>query len=455
MNYAVVGFLFILLICLLIALVLHKLNVISRLKSLIRREKAEEAEKPKEEVTEIQKILPEDTSRELGTRLAQLEERVRQMVERAKKAEEAYSELKTEHEKIKKEKEELEKKIEEKDKEIEEMLRETNKLVKWMAMRFNRGEYVPVVMWTRRGNPMLLKFVCGIAYINGGWRALLVNRLTDKPSRGEWYPPLDKPGAMFIFRDQPGFDPSDPSHTVLFDISLRDWEEDLKITKSDPKAKPVGFVFGVDEDGNPVHKLEFGVPIDIRKLRQENMALKRENGYLRYRISKLEEQIWDLRHQLEVEKDRKEFLERELKLTKAKLVELEEVYAIQSDESEILRNYARSLRRREYAFRKRFKDLEEEYLAEVMTPTLKGIPGYEYLEKIGRERAMKIISKLYPIAINEADMYGIDTIGKSMDQVVKEWLRAKWEKDHKDLSEILEEYRLLDEVADILRGEAL
>jgi len=454
MDYAIIGFLFIVSICLLVAFILRKLHVISRLKSLLRREKVEEVKKPREE-TEMVKILPEDTSRELGTRLAQLEERVRQMAERAKKAEEAYSELKSEHEKIKKEKEELEKKIKEKDKEIDDILKETNKLVKWMAMRFNRGEYIPVVMWTKRGNPMLLKFVCGIAYINGGWRALLVNRLTDKPSKGEWYPPLDKPGAMFIFKDQQGFNPSDPSHTVLFDISLRDWMEDLKITKGDPQAKPVGFVFGVDEEGNPVHKLEFGVPIDIRNLRQENMALKRENGFLRYRISKLEEQIWDLKHQLDVERDRKEFLERQLKLTKSKLVELEEIHAIQADESEILRNYARSLRRREYAFRKRFKDLEDEYLAEIMTPTMKGIPGYEYLEKIGRERAMKIISKLYPIALNEAEVYGIDTTGKNMDQIVKEWLKAKWDHENKDLDDILEDLGIKEDIADILRSEIL
>lgn len=453
MNYALIGFLFI--VSLVVACVLAwkylAPKLIPKLKNLFRRkneeEKAEpEVKPPREGIT----IDISDKEREYMTKLTQMEERLRQMTERAKKVEEAYDELKAEYDKLKKEKEEIEQKLKEKDEEIDKILKESNKLVRWFARRFNKGEYVPLVMWTKRGNAMVLKFVCGVAYINGGWRALLVDRLTDRPEKGEWYPPLDKPGAMFIFRDQPGFNPDDPQHTVLFDVNLHDWMEDLKISKADPHAKPVAFVAGVDEDGNPVHRLEFGAPLDIRRLRAENRKLKTVVGTLRYRISKLEEELWNVRHELQVERDRREHYERENKLLKAKLAEMEEVLAIQMDETEILRQYARSMKRREYAFKKRYKDLEDEYLSDLITPTLKGIPGYEYLEKLGREKCMQIFAKLYPIALAEAKVYGIDTDGKNMQEVVTEWLKAKFDRENKDIVAVLEDLRMLDEVAELL-----
>ena len=384
--------------------------------------------------------------------ISQMVERVRQATERAKILEEKYNELKFEMEKTKKEKNELEEKLKKKDEEIKDVTKEANKLVKWMAHRFKKGQYVPVVLWTKRGNPMVLKFVCSIAYINGGWRALLVDRLTDKPEKGQWYPPLDKPGADFIFRDQKGFNPDDPNHTVLFDINLYDWEDDLKITKSDPEAKAVAFIAGVDEDGNPVHRLEFGAPIDIRKLRAENRALKRQVGALSYRLSKREEELWDARYRLETERDKREHLERENKLLKMRLEELGEVLTIQVDESEIMRTFARAMKRREYAFKKQFRELEDEYVADVITPRLKGIPGYEYFEHAGQEAQMKIISLLYPIALTESKRFDIETQGKSMYDVVSEWLKEKYDKEGKDLAQVLEDYGLRDRVIGLLSG---
>jgi len=437
------------------AYLLFRIGAFSTLRSRFRRRKEEEGEPEQPEFvppTKPEVELPEDKEKAYAGKIAQLEERLRQMVERAKKAEEAYDELRAQFEKVQKEKQEVTKKVEEKDKEVEELLKESNKLVKWMPMRFNRGEYVPVVMWTKRGNPMVLKFVCGIAFINGGWRALLVDRLTTKPEKGEWYPPLDKPGAEFIFRDQYGFNPDDPRHTVLFDINFRNWEEDLKITRDDPRARPVAFMFGVDEDGNPVHRLEYGAPIDIRQLRSENRALKRQVGGLRYRLSQLEDQLWDTKHQLQIERDRREHLERENKLLKARMSEIDEVLAIQMDESEILRNFARTMKRREYAFKRQFSEVEDEYIAEVITPQLRGVPGAEYLQKVGKEKMAQMFSKLYPIALSEAKMYGIDTAGKSMFDVVSEWLHEKYEREQKDLAAVLEDYGLREEVADIIRS---
>jgi len=436
-----------------IVIILYKLGAFAWLRSKFRR--GEEKKEEEVMVERLEKIkptlLPEDKEKEYVGRIAELEERLRQMTERAKRIEEAYDELKSEYEKTKEEASKVKKQLEEKDKEIDEILKESNKLAKWMAMRFKKGEYVPVVMWTKRGNPMVLKFVCGVAYINGGWRALLVDRLTDKPGKGEWYPPLDKPGAEFIFRDQYGFNPDDPNHTVLFDINLRDWEEDLKISKGDPESKPVAFMFGIDEDGNPVHRLEYGAPIDIRKLRTENRALKRQVGALRYRLSKLEEELWNTRYELEVERDRREHLERENKLLKARMTELDEVLALQIDESEILRNYARAMKRRQYAFKRKFKEVEDEYIAEVITPRLRGIPGAEYLENMGKEKMAQIFSKLAPIAYSEAKMYNIDITGKSMFDVVTEWLKMKYEKENKDLAAVLEDYGLREEISDIIR----
>lgn len=429
-----------------VALLLYKVGFFSFLRSLLRRERG---------IPEVQK-LPEvprvERREEEETTIARLEEQVRLMAERARKAEEAYDETRAQLEELQKEKEKIQEEVKKRDEEIEELLKESNKLVKWMAVRFNKGEYVPVVMWTKRGNPMVLKFVCGIAQINGGWRALLVSRLTDKPEKGEWYPPLDKPGAEFIFRDQHGFDPDDPRHTVLFDINFRDWEEDLKLTREDPRTRPVAFIFGVDEDGNPVHRLEYGAPIDIRQLRSENRSLKRQVGSLRYRLSRLEEDLWNARYDLEVERDRREHLERENKLLRAQLAEMQESFTVQMDETEIMRSFARTMKRREISFRKQYKDLEDEYLAEVITPQLRGIPGIEYLEKSGKEKMAKVFSLLYPVALSEAKMYNIDTTGKSMFDVVAEWLKEKYEKENKDLASILDEYGYREDVVEIIRG---
>ncbi|RLI74340.1 hypothetical protein DRO97_06035 [Archaeoglobales archaeon] len=448
--YVVIGIIFVIGFSIALIFIFRKFNVLSAIRSLFRRERVDRVVEEVEVKPDI--TLPEEKERAYAEKLAQYEERLRQMAERAKKAEEAYDELMAQLKETKKEREEVSQKLQEKDKEIDEMLKESNKLVKWMAMRFNKGEYIPAVMWTKRGNPMLLKFVCSIAFINGGWRALLVDRLTTKPEKGEWYPSLDKPGAEFIFRDQYGFNPDDPRHTVLFDINFRDWEEDLKITRDDPRAKPVAFMFGIDEDGNPVHRLEYGAPIDIRQLRSENRALKRQIGGLRYRLSKIEEDLWNARYNLEIERDRREHLERENKLLKARMSEMEEAFAIQTDESEILRNFARSMKRREYAFKRKFRELEDEYIAEVITPQLRSIPGAEYLEKMGRDKTAQIFSKLYPIALSESKTYGIDTTGKSMFDVVGEWLLQKWEREQKDLSAVLEDYGLREEIADIIRS---
>lgn len=440
-----------------IAVLLYRYGFFKWLRFKFRRKKSEEVvdkgvDKGILDLGSKIERLPEDKEREYAGKVALLEERLRQMTERAKRLEEAYDELKSEYTKTKEEASKTKEELKKKDEEIEELLSESNKLVKWMAMRFRRGEYVPVVMWSKRGNPMVLKFVCGIAHINGGWRALLVDRLTDKPEKGQWYPALDKPGAEFIFRDQYGFNPDDPNHTVLFDINLRDWEEDLKVTRSDPESKPVAFMFGVDEDGQPVHRLEYGAPIDIRKLRSENRALKRQIGAFRYRLSKLEEELWDARYNLEVERDRREHLERENKLLKARMSEMEEAMAIQIDESEILRNYARMLKRREWASRKTLRDVEDEYISELITPRLRGVPGAEYLEHMSKEKVVQLYAKLAPIAYSEAKMYGIDTKGKSMEEVVTEWIKAKFDAEQKDLAAILEDYGLREEVSDLLRG---
>ena len=458
MNSILVGLFVIVLLTTAVVYLLYKVGFFSFIRSLLSRPLRRRGGDEGVEIPEVQvqpKIdakLPEDKEKQYGETIAQLQERLRQMTERAKKLEEAYDELQFQYKKTKEEKEKVASEVKKKDEEVEEMLKESNKLVKWMAMRFNRGEYVPVVMWTKRGNPMVLKFVCGIAFINGGWRALLVNRLTDKPSKGEWYPSLDKPGAEFIFRDQYGFNPDDPRHTVLFDVNLRDWEEDLKITRDDPKARPVAFMFGIDEDGNPVHRLEYGAPIDIRKLRHENRALKRQVGGLRYQLSRLEEQLWDARYQYEVERDRREHLERENKLLKARMAEVNEVLAIQMDETEIMRGFARSMQVRERAYKRRFKELEDDYVAEVITPQVRGIPGAEYLEKQGKEKVARLFSLLYPTALAEAKTYAIDRTGKSMFEVVSEWLKEKWEREQKDLAAVLEEYGLREEAAEIIRS---
>jgi len=407
----------------------------------------------KEVVEEEKKVaLPEEKERELITRITELEEAYRQATERAKQAEEMYDELKAESEEVKRKKEEVDKELEKHKKEFEELTKETRKLVKWVAQRFKRGQYVPTIGWTKRGNPTVLKFTCAIAQIDGGWRALLVDSLTAHPDTGEWYPPLGKPAPNFIFRDQDGFEPDNPEHTVLFDVNFRDWYEDLILTREDPKAKPVAFMLGVDEDGQPNHRLEYGAPIDIRQLRQQNRALKVENARLRYRMSKVEEEMWRTKYDFEREKDLREHYERINKELKAALAMRDEIIELQVDESEIMRAAVRSRERREYAWRRRLRQTEDEYYDEVIEPRIRGIPGYQYFQQLGRERQQQMLAKLYPIALTESKMYGIETRGKDMYDVVTEWLRQKYEKEGKDISAVLDEYGLKEDVGEILRG---
>jgi hypothetical protein len=110
------------------------------------------------------------------------------------------------------------------------------------------------------------------------------------------------------------------------------------------------------------------------------------------------------------------------------------------------------MRRREFAYKKRLKDLEDEYMSEIITPDLKGVPGAEYFERLGKDTMLKIFAKLYPIALGEADLYGIDTKGKNMIQIVKEWLKAKYDKENKDMHDVLEDLNMLEEVSEMIRG---
>ncbi|HDN74337.1 MAG TPA: hypothetical protein ENG16_04880, partial [Archaeoglobus sp.] len=95
--------------------------------------------KEEPQIEKMEKIEPIDRAH-IKEEISQMVERVRQVTERAKILEEKYNELKFEMERTKKEKNELEEKLKKKDEEIKDVTKEANKLVKWMAHRFKKGQ---------------------------------------------------------------------------------------------------------------------------------------------------------------------------------------------------------------------------------------------------------------------------------------------------------------------------
>ena len=430
------------------------MSVVDKVKKLIKRDTKKKVEKETEATDESVAKTPVsplvESEKILTESMQELKRRLEQEKEARKKVEEKYDELRVEYQKVieevKKKDEEL-KKTQEKVKEIEE---ESKKLVKIVHKRYKKGQYIPAILWTERGNPLPYKFVVEIAWVNGGYRALLVDSITADPSTGEWFPPLHMPAPNFCFRDDPGFNPDDPDHSVLFDVNRHDWEEDLKVTQNDPHAKPVALTFGIDIKGNPIHKLQYGAPIHINTLRAENRNLKRQVMMYYHRWKETEEKWRDAEYRYQMEKDLREHLEREVKMLKAQLYELRDALLLMGDEIEVARDAWESEKRRRIAATKRALKAEEMFDAYFGRPMISELPGAEFFEHKSKEKQAEIIALLAPIARIEAKQYGIETKGKSDEEMVYEWLKAKYERENKTLTDVLRETGLDTKVADIL-----
>lgn len=420
------------------------------------KEKLPKLRRKHEEEPEYEEVKPSEkppTEKEVLEERARIyKERALQEKERAKKLEEKAYELMNEYEKVKEEVKKKEEELKKTNETLKTMEEESKKLSKIVISRYGKGKRIPVVLWTKRGNPMPYKFVAEVAWINGGYRALLIDSITAKPETGEWFPPLDKPAPNFIFRDDPGFNPDDPHHSVLFDINARDWEEDLKITKADPHAKPVALSFGIDEEGNPIHRLEYGAPIHINTLRAENRNLKRQVMRYMHMLRETEYKLRDVEYQLQMEKDLRQHAEKELALLRAQLYETRDIAMLMGDELEAAREAFRTQRLRRYAAYRRAEEAEKLYDAYYGRPAISELPGAEYLEHQSKDKTQQLFAMLASIARAEAKNYNIDTTGKNNEQIVTEWLAKKYEKEGKTLSDILREYGLEMDAISILRG---
>jgi len=395
-------------------------DVLSSLKEKLAKGK-EKVEEPlrgrKLYETTIEELIEKETEE---LKLKVLDEK-----ERAKRLEEAYDELRTEYEKLKSMVKEKDEEIKKKDEKIKKIEEESKKLVRIADKRYKKGHRIPAILWTKRGNALPYKFVVEIAWVNGGYRALLVDSPVAKPDSGEWFPPLDKPAPQFCFKDDPGFNPNDPSHIVLFDVNRHDWEEDLKVTQRDPISRPVALVFGIDEDGNPIHRTYMGSAISIQQLRGENRSLKLEIFRLRHINTEMENKIKELEYRLTMEKDLREHLEKEVQILRSQLFEMRNITTLMGDELEAAREAFRVQKLRKAAALRRAEEAEKLFDA-YFGRTKAGItPLAELLEEKSKEKDAKIVALLAPIARREAKAYGIDKTGMSDEEIVDEWIKKK------------------------------
>jgi len=447
-----VGLIFVALVMVSVIFIIRKKGIKLPIVPSLPKIRSKEYKIEDEELEKV-RIVPHKSDTELLEEKAEiLKERVLQEKERAKKLEEIYDELRVEFEKTKDELKRKDEEIKKKEEVTQTIEEESKKLARFIAKRYKKGQYIPVVLWTKRGNPMPYKFVVEIGWVNGGWRALLVDSITARPETGQWFPPLDKPAPNFKFRDDPGFNPDDPHHSVLFDISARDWEEDLKVSRADPYAKPVAFSFGIDEEGNPIHKLDYGAPVHINTLRAENRNLKRQLMRYMHVSRETEYKLRDVEYQLQMEKDLRQHLEKELKLLRTQLYETKDITMLMGDELEAAREAFRSQKLRRMAAHRRAEEAEKLFDAYYARPAISELPGAEYLEHQSKDKTQKLYSMLAPIARVEAKMYDIDTTGKDDKDIVNEWLNEKYKKENKTLGDVLREYGLDIDAVSILKG---
>ncbi len=432
-EYLIAGTIFILIIPTVLALLLlwkeGKLHLPSLKLPSLKKEEVREGEGEGVETKLPTRESESEKEKFIEKQMELLKERAKQEQERAKKIEEKYDELRVEYEKAKeiaKRKEEEAKKAQELAKKMEE---ESEKLVRIISKRYKKGHYIPAVLWTKRGNALPYKFVVEMGWVNGGWRALLVDSITADPETGEWFPSLDKPAPNFLFRDDPGFEPDNPQHSVLFDVNRHEFEEDLKISQADPESKPVALIFGVDLEGNPVHRLQYGAGIHINTLRAENRKLKVELMKYMHMLRETQARLSDAEYKYQMEKDLREHLEKEMRLLKAQVYELKDAAVLASDELEAAREAFRTQRLRRIAAERRAQEAEKMFDAYYGRPQVYETSIQPYLEQKSKEIDAKIVAMLAPIARREASMYGIEKKGRSDEEIVDDWIKKKVEQE--------------------------
>ena len=433
------------------------------LKRLFKRGKKEEGKEeeegkvPIEEMdqrpTRVTRVVPPTEREEIYKEaVEELKRRIEQEKEARKKIEERFDELRTEYDKLREETKRKEDQLKEAEEKMSKMEEESSKLVKIIEKRYKKGRYIPVILWSERGSALPYRFVVEIGWVNGGYRALLVDSITADPSTGEWFPPLHMPAPNFCFMDDPGFNPDDPGHSVLFAVNRHDWEEDLKVTRADPEAKPPALVFGIDIKGNPVHPLRYGAPININTLRSENRALKRQVGLYYHKWKETEEKWRDAEFRYEIERQRREYLEEQVRWLKSQLYESRDALLLLGDEAEFMKDAIESEKRRRIVTTKRLLKTEELVDSELMKPGVSLLPGSKYFEQKTMEKEAEIVALLAPIARREAKAYEIDVKGKTDEEIVDEWIRKKYENENKTLADILRDYGLEDKFINIILG---
>lgn len=400
----------------------------------------------REEVHTFPAETEEGGGEEEGKQLEELESVAKMESEARKRLEEQLAEME-------KYKEDLEEKISSKDQEVKErndkiksMEDESRRQARFYVRRWARGERMPVVKWTINGNPVLMQYCAGVVPDGGGYRAILVDNPRKDPEKGhEVYPPPDKPAPKFIFRDDPGFNPNDPSHSVLFDVSTTLWQRDAQVTEASPTSYPVGYSFGIDDEGNPIHSLKHGMIQDISQLRQENLKLKNEANRYWIELTKEQHKTSQLEYDLSVYKDRADSLKSENDFLRMQMYDMKDAHDLQSHEMEVVKKTSRINELRGMAHERLGKEAEER-LDKVLSRPRVGGDG-----RGGKE----IYRKLHPIAELESQNYGIDVDKYANDPegLVKEWLSAKYQQDNMTLEDVVNAYNLSSEFRRSILGE--